>query len=115
ANHRMVFDGYVPGECADVGDDDVITQTIVVRDVAVSQNVVVGTDFRHFAVAGRAVNRYAFAKGVVIADFGSRQAALPFQILGWKADAREWKEFVSASDASVSVDDNVWMQSATCP
>jgi hypothetical protein len=85
-----------------------------VSNVAVSQNVVVRADLRDFAVACRAIDRDAFAKGVVIADFGSRHATFPFQVLSLEANAGEWKEFVAATDSSVSIDDNMWMQSAAC-
>jgi hypothetical protein len=81
--------------------------------VAVSQYVIVGTDLRNFTVAGRAVYRNAFAKRVVIANFGSRQPAFPLQILSLQSDAGEREKFVPASDSSVAVNDHVRMQPAT--
>jgi len=112
-NDRVIFNSDVSCESAHIGNDDVVSQPIVVGNVAVSQNVVVGADFCYFAVASCAINRDAFAKGVVIADFGSRQATFPFQVLRLQANAGEGEKFVAAADASVSVDDHVWMQSAT--
>jgi hypothetical protein len=113
ADDRMVFDGYVSGQRAHVRNDDVIAESIVMRNVAVSQNVVVGTDLRDFAIACRAIDGNAFAKCIFIADFSSGQATLPFQVLRLQPDAREWKELVAASDSGISVDDDVWMQVAT--
>jgi hypothetical protein len=75
--------------------------------------MIVGTDLRHFAVAGRAVDGNAFTKCIFIADFGSGQAALPFQVLRLESNAREREKFVAASDSSMAIDDHMWMQSAT--
>ena len=81
ANHRMVLDGHVAGERRDVGHDDVAAQRAIVRDVAVGKDVIARADARDFTVAGRAVNGDVFAEGVAVADFGARDAALPFQVL----------------------------------
>src|SRR5260370_3230589 len=105
ANHGVVLDGHMHRKCSHIGNNDVVPQPIVMGDVAVSQNVVVGADLRHLAVACGAVNRNAFAKCVVIADFGSCQAALPFQVLSLQSDAGELKKFVAAADSIVPLSD----------
>ena len=48
------------------------------RNVAISKDVVVGTDARDFAVTGRAVDGHVFAECVVVADFRAGNAAVPF-------------------------------------
>ena len=58
------------------------------------------------------MNGDIFPESVVVANFGARQAALPFQILRLQPDARERKNFVFASEFRVAVNDNVRMQFA---
>ena len=113
ANHRMILDRHVARERRDVGHDDVVAQRAIVRDVAVGEDVIVRADARDFAVAGRAVNGDVFAEGVAVADFGARDAALPFQILRLQPDAGERKNFVVLSEFRVAVNDDVRMQFAT--
>ena len=49
---------------------------------------------RDLAVAGGAVDGDGFAEGVVVADLGAGDAALPFQVLRLQTDAGEGKDFV---------------------
>jgi hypothetical protein len=51
----------------------------------------------------------------VVADFRSRDTAVPFQVLSLQPDARERKNFILLSQSRVSVNDNVRMQFATAP
>ena len=113
ADHRMVLHGHVPGQRRDVGHDDVVAQRAIVRDVAVGQDVIVRADARDLAVAGGAVDGDVFAKGVVVADFRARDAALPFQVLRLQPDAGERKNFIFLAQRRVAVNDDVRMQSAS--
>ena len=108
----MVLDGHVARERRDVGHDDVAAQRAIVRDVAIGQDVIVRADARDLAVAGRAVNGDVFAEGVAVADFGARDAALPFQVLRLQPDARERKNFILLSEFRVAVNDDVRMKFA---
>ena len=51
-------------------------------------------------------------KGVAVADFRARDAALPFQILRAQADAGERKNFVRPAQLRMAVNDDVRMQFA---
>ena len=113
ADDSVVFDGHVTRKGADVGHNDVIAEAIVMGDVAVSQDVVIRANRCHFAVAGRAVDGDTFAEGIVVANFGSCDAALPFQILRLKADAGEGEDFVAASEFGMAIDNDMRMQAAT--
>src|SRR6266576_1651048 len=64
-------------------------------------------------VARGAVDSGVFAECVAVADFRARQAALPFQVLGFQSNAGERKNLVLIAQARVSVNDHVRMQPAT--
>ena len=100
ADDRVILHRHVAGQRRDVGHDDVVAERDVVRDVAVGQDVIVRADGRDFAVAGGAVDGDVFAKGVVVADLRARDAALPFQVLRFQADAGERENFILLAPAA---------------
>src|SRR5215813_3716939 len=77
------------------------------RDVTVSKDVVVRADHGSFAVGRRAVDSDAFPNGVMIADLGSRNAAIPFQILSLKPNAGKGIDFVSYPQSCVTTNHHV--------
>jgi hypothetical protein len=80
--------------------------------VGIGEDVVVGADGRNFAVTGRAVNRNALAKGVLVANFSASKAAFPFQVLGLQADTCEWKNFIAFAQPRVAVNHHMRVQPA---
>ena len=87
----------------------------VVADMAAGQDVIVRADHGGLAVARGAVDGDAFADGIVIADLGARQAALPFQILGPEPDGGEGKDLVLLPEPRVAIDHHMRMQPAARP
>ena len=85
----------------------------VVRDVAIGQDVVVRTNGRDFAVARGAVDGDVFPKSIVAADLGAGHAALPFQVLGFQADAGKGKNLIVRAQRGMAVNDHMGMQPAT--
>jgi hypothetical protein len=85
----------------------VIADQTIVRDVAVSQNVIVRTDARDFTVARRAVDGGVFTESIMVADLRARDAAFPFQILRPQTDAGERKNLVLLPKRRVAVNDDM--------
>ena len=59
------------------------------------------------------MNRLGLANSVAVAYLGASNAALPFQILGALANAREGENLVIVSEDCMAVDDDVRMQPAS--
>src|SRR5882724_12277721 len=112
ADDRKIFDGHMTGKRRNIRHDDAISERAIMCDVAICENRVVRANARGFSIAGRAVNRDVFAEGVAVADFRARDSAAPFQILRLQPDAREWKNFVFASEFRMAVNDHMRMQFA---
>src|SRR5206468_2121279 len=95
-----------------VGHDDVTADLNVVRDVGVSQDVIVRPDPRDAAFVRGAMNRDVFAEGVAVADFRARDTALPLQILGLQPEAGEREGLILLPQFRVPIDDDVRMELA---
>src|SRR5580692_7852887 len=87
-----------------------VAKDAIMRDVAVCKDVVMRADTRHFAIAGGTVDGDVFAKSIMVADFRPRDAALPFQVLRFEADAGERKNFVYLPELCMAVNDDVRME-----
>jgi hypothetical protein len=74
--------------------------------------MIVRTDARRVAIAGRAVDGDVFTESIVVADFRARDAAFPFQILRLQPDAGERKNFIFLSQLRMPINDDVRMQFA---
>src|SRR5436190_1199482 len=81
--------------------------------MTVGEEVVIGSHVGGITVFGGAMNRNVFAKGVMVANFGPGDTALPFQILSLETDAGERIDLVAFSQLCMAVDDNVGMKPAT--
>ena len=67
--HRVVLDLDVAGQASEVGENDMVAERTIVRDVGVGQQVVVRTNPGDAAVFRCAVNRDALSKRVPVTDF----------------------------------------------
>src|SRR6185503_6580796 len=90
--------------------DHMITYRHVVRDVRVSQDMILGTNDRLFAVIRRAMDRHIFPKGILVADAGSSQSAFPFQILGLQTKTGERENFILPPQRGVAINHHMRMQ-----
>ncbi len=61
------------------------------------------------------MNGDIFPESVVVANFGARQAALPFQILRFEPDAGEGEDFVAPPQLRMALNDHMRMQPAAAP
>jgi len=82
ANHGAVADLHVTAHDHIVGDDDVVTQHAIVRDVDYSHQQAVRADDRHAAARHRAaMDAAVFAHLGAGADFAACRLATVFQVL----------------------------------
>ena len=109
AEDRPVADRDVAGELACVGEDGVVADLAVVREVHVGHDPVVVAQARHAGVLRRAaVDRDVLADGVAVADLHPRVGSpLYFLSCGGRADRREVEDAVVAADARVAVEHDV--------
>jgi hypothetical protein len=98
----VVLNGHVTGKYRSA-HYDVISDNAIVPDMAVAKDMIIGSKPRDFSGASRAIDADVFANRVVIAQFSPGNPALPFQVLGFEADADVGKEFVFFSDFGVAV------------
>jgi hypothetical protein len=111
ADASVVFDSDVASQDG-AADNDLIADDAIVPDIGVAKNVIIRANARDFSVARRAIDARVFANGIVVAQFRPRDAALPFQILGFQADAYIRIKLVLFPDFGVPVNDNVGMKLA---
>jgi hypothetical protein len=101
------------GQSRDIRHDHMISYSDVMRDVAVSQDLIARANDCDLTIRRRAVDRYVLAKRIEITDLSARDPAFPFQILSFQSNAREGKNFVAASKGGVAVNHNMRVQAAT--
>ena len=82
------------------------------RDVAVSHDMIVRAEDGRIPIAGGAVDGHIFPKGVVVADFHTRNSAFPFQVLGFHADAGKRKNLVALTETRVPLNDDMRVKAA---
>src|SRR5947208_2058137 len=96
ANRRPFFDDYMASQSCGVGQNNVIADYAIMRDMRV------GHDERVIANAGQAsalcraaIDGDKFADGVVVADFKARRFAFVTQVLRGESDGRERKKAIA--------------------
>ena len=93
------------GQIRSVGDDDLVAQHAVMRNMAVGHEKAAAAYSRGAAVARAAMNRDTFAQPVVIADFGAGKAVrLELEVLRVAADHRVLGDAVARADTGVALD-----------
>src|SRR5262249_36530018 len=85
----------------------------VVSQVAIGQDMIVGTKARGFTVTRGTVNGDVLAKGVKVANFSPSYASFPFEVLRLETNAGEWEDFVPDAQAGFAIQDHMRVQSAT--
>ena len=108
AHRRPFFDDDMASQSRGVGQDD------VVADHAIMRNVAVGHDERAIADAGEAstlggaaIDGDKFADGVVVADFEARRFAFVTQVLRGESDRRKRKKAIARADFRGPFDGNM--------
>src|SRR5439155_16756301 len=112
-NHCVILHHNMSSQSSDIGHDDVVTKSHVMRDVGVSEDVIVRTDCRTLAISGGAVDRDVLAESVAIADPRPRNPPLPLQILRFEANAGEWKDLIVATEGDVAINNDVRVKLAS--
>jgi hypothetical protein len=96
------------GELAGVREDRLVADLAVVREMHVGHHPVVVTQPRHADVErGAAIDGDVLADGVVVADLDARRLVGVLLVLRRRADGGEVPDAVAATDARMSVDDDV--------
>lgn len=98
-----------------VGDDDVVADVAVVRDVGVGHEEIVVPNYCIFFVFVGAMNGHAFAKGVVVSNAQARRSVFVFQVLRSFADNCACKNFVVRANGAVAGDVSVRADNAARP
>ena len=109
-NDGVIFDSDVPGEADGIGEDDVVAELAVMRDVRVAEQQIVRADARRQILMGAAMDRGVLAEDVVIADFEPGRLAEVFEILGFPTDGCEGEKLVAAPEFRVSFEHDMRMQ-----
>lgn len=109
----VILDEDMSGQRRDVGHDHVISNLDVMGDMTVGQEMIVRTDHRGAAIRRRTMNRDMLAERIAVANLGSGQAALPFQVLGFEPNAGEGKQLIALPQTGMTIDHNVGMQPTT--
>ena len=78
AHNGAILHRHMPGQCADIGHDDVVAELAIVRHMRIGQQVVVRPNHRGILVSGRTVDGNVFAKSVVGANPRPSRASIPF-------------------------------------
>src|SRR5262249_12600334 len=97
ANDRPVLHRDVAGELNDVGEDDVIAEVAVVRDVRVGHEQTVPAHARRGARLRREVECGVLANLRAIADLEVRALARVLEILRWRAEYGAVMQVTSAA------------------
>ena len=100
------------GEADGVGEDDVIPELTVVRDMRVAKEQVVRTDAGGRVVVGAAMHGAVFAELVEVADLEQRGLALVLQVLGFAADGCEGVELIAAAELRRALEHDMRVQHA---
>src|SRR5262245_46332911 len=85
----------------------------VVIQVAIGQDMIVGTKPRGFTVPRGTVNGEVVPRGVNVANISPSYASFPFELLRLESNAGEWEDFVPDAQAGFDIQDHMRVQSAT--
>ncbi len=113
ANDGMVAHFHMAGQSAVVGENDVVTNAAVVRNMAVGEEMPSASDNGLVLWHRSAIYGAVLAEGVVIADAQPRWFMLIFEILGALANGAERVKFVALPNNCGAIDDNVALQPAS--
>src|SRR5436190_5491757 len=103
-----VAHGDVPCELAGVGEDGVIADLAVVREMHVSHDPVVVADPRDADIErGAAIHRDVLADGVAVADLDRRVLAAILLVLRRRAERGKMEDLVVAADLDAAVEHDV--------
>src|SRR3989344_5141692 len=101
----IILDGDMPRQAGAVGENRMIADTAVVRDMTIRHDEIVMADPRHTAAGnGAATERAILPDDVTVADLQPGRLALVTQMLGGVPQRRELIDSVVFSDARRSVD-----------
>src|SRR4029077_11304764 len=116
AEDHPVFHDDVTGKLGAVGEDRLVADLAVVREVDVGHDPVFVADARDAGVLHRAaVDRHVLADGVVVADLDAGGLALVFLVLRRRANGGEVEDAVAPPDAHAAVDHHVGADPAALP
>src|SRR5437773_117320 len=108
AQHGVVADLDMTGESRDIGEDRVVADLAVVRDMHVGHYPVVASDARDARVLrGAAAESAVLADGVAVADLECGRFAGVFLVLGRPAERAESENPVLSAYASPPLDHHV--------
>src|SRR5262249_11327864 len=115
AHYRVVSHLNVTGQCAVIGENDMVAHAAIVADMAVGEKISAIAD-PGFAFARLSpINRNEFSTSVFVADFQVRRFAAIFQILCLLADRTVSIELVLRANLRRSAEGDVMLQPATWP
>ncbi len=96
-----------PASVALLGEDGLVADKAVVRDMGIGEKKVLVADDGFFASAGAAMNGGKFAEGIALADLEMRGLAPVFQVLGLEPDGGVGEKFVAGTDFARAVESGV--------
>ena len=102
------------GDVARVGNDDVVADEHVVREVAIGHQQAIRTHLCDHAILGTAIDCDALPNDGSIPNLDGGCFAREFQILWHGADDGTGKYLARITQRGVAVDDRVWANPAVC-
>src|SRR5207302_8590454 len=115
AQHRIVADLNVTSECSVVGEDDFVSDSAIVADVTIRQEIS-ATAYSCLPIARRApVHRDEFAKRIFIANLQIGRFARVFQVLSLLADRAVGVKFILSATVHRSLQRDMMLQPAIRP
>ena len=116
ADRRVVLDRDVTGERCGVGENRLVPDMAVMRDVRVGHEEIVVADLGDSSTAGRAaMDRDELSNDVAAADLEPRQLAAELQVLRDQADGGHRENLVFVADLGEAVDDRGGADVAVAP
>ncbi len=113
--HNVVLNDDMAREGSVVGKDDVIPHDAVMRDVGVSEEVVIASDDGLRADQGSTIHGAKLAEDVVVTHFEEGGFACIFEVLRLLTDAGVGVELVPFSDRGRAAKGDVVLQPAAVP
>ncbi len=97
-----------------IGQDDVVAQNAVMRDVAVGHHkVVVSNESTPSALGGSSMYGDIFTKNIVVTHDKLGAFAAVFQVLRWKPDRTKREETAALADPCGALNDHMFVHAAT--
>src|SRR3569623_75588 len=108
AKDHVILDHHMAGQRGIIGEDGVVADQAIVREVHVRHDpIVVADPGDAAALFGAAIEGAEFADDVAVADLEQSGFATVFLVLRHLAERRELENFIVAADARRAIDDDM--------